>query len=82
MLCWVKMERKVTVWSKQTHCVCNPIHQILINVREYRRGNHNSTIQRNWQQDEEKQSKNTTQYTVCWMPLCGTLMALHKQENI
>ena len=40
-----------------------------INVREYRRGNHNWTIQRNWlqgTQDEEKQNKNTTQY--CWTP--------------
>ena len=33
-----------------------------INVREYRRGNQKWTIQRNWQQDEEKQNKNTTQY--------------------
>jgi hypothetical protein len=27
-----------------------------------RRGNKKWTIQRNWQQDEEKQNKNTTQY--------------------
>jgi phosphoenolpyruvate carboxylase len=27
------------------------------NVREYRRGNQTWTIQRNWQQDEEKQNK-------------------------
>jgi hypothetical protein len=29
--------------------------------REYRRGNKNWTIQRNWQQDKDKQNKNTTQ---------------------
>ena len=34
----------------------------LINVREYRMGNEKLTIQRNWQQDEEKQNQNTTQY--------------------
>jgi hypothetical protein len=30
----------------------------IVNVREYRKGN--KQIKRNWQQDEEKQSKNTT----------------------
>jgi hypothetical protein len=30
-----------------------------INIREYRRGNQKWKIQRNWQQDEEKQSNNT-----------------------
>ena len=34
-----------------------------INVREYRRGNQKRTIQRNWQQDEEKQNKKHN--TVC-----------------
>jgi len=37
----------------------NNMHEV--NVREYRRGNQKWTIQRNWQQGEEKQSKNTTQ---------------------
>ena len=45
-----------------------------MNVIEYRMGNQKRTIQRKWQllkgaQDEEKQSKNTTQYvldiTIC-----------------
>ena len=31
-------------------------------LREYRSGIQKWTIQRNWQQDEEKQNKNTTQY--------------------
>jgi hypothetical protein len=35
-----------------------------INFREYQRDNQKWTIQRNWQQDEEKQSKNTTQYVL------------------
>jgi len=36
---------------------------IRINVREYRRYNPKWTIQRNWQEDEEKQKqKNTTRY--------------------
>ena len=30
-----------------------------INVREYGRGNQQWTIQRNWQQDEEKQNEDT-----------------------
>jgi len=34
------------------------------NVREYRRGDQKWTIQRNRQHDEEKQSKNTTQYVL------------------
>ena len=38
-----------------------------INIREYRRDNQKWTVQRNWQHNnrvhEEKQSKNTTQYT-------------------
>ena len=36
----------------------------MINVREYRRGNQKRTIQRNWQQDEEKKKKNTTPYVL------------------
>ena len=36
----------------------------IVSVREYRRGNETWTIQRNWQQDEQKQSKNTTQYVL------------------
>ena len=48
--------------------------QCPMNVIEYRMGNQKRTIQRKWQllkgaQDEEKQSKNTTQYvldiTIC-----------------
>ena len=35
-----------------------------INAREYRRNKQKWTIQRNWQQDEEKQIKNTTQYVL------------------
>jgi hypothetical protein len=35
-----------------------------INVREYSRDNHKWTIQRNWQQNEEKHSKKTTQYAL------------------
>ena len=35
-----------------------------INVREYRNANDKWTIQRTWQQDEEKQNKNTTQYVL------------------
>jgi hypothetical protein len=35
-----------------------------MNVRKYRRGNQKWTIQRNWQQDEEKQNKNTAQYVL------------------
>ena len=35
-----------------------------MNVRKYRRGNKKWTIQRNWQQDEEKQSKNITQHAL------------------
>ena len=38
------------------------VHCCLINVREYRRGNNKLTIQRNWQQDEDKQNKNTTNH--------------------
>ena len=37
---------------------------VQINVREYRRGNQKWTILKNWQQDEEKQNKNTTQYVL------------------
>jgi hypothetical protein len=37
---------------------------VKINVREYRRGNQKKTIQINWQQDEQKQNKNTTQYVL------------------
>ena len=33
-----------------------------------RRGNKKWTIQRNWQQDEEKQNKNT-QHNMCLIPL-------------
>ena len=50
-------------------------HNLQINARETRRGNQEWTIQRNWQhwghqtQNENKQSKNTTQYlldtTIC-----------------
>jgi hypothetical protein len=36
----------------------------LINFREYRRNNQKWTILRNWQQDEEKQNKKTTQYVL------------------
>ena len=42
-----------------------------IKVTEYRRGKQN---QRNWQQDEEKQNKNTTEYVL------DTIM--HKQIQI
>ena len=35
-----------------------------INDREYRRGNQKWAIQRNWQQDEEKQNKNTTHHVL------------------
>ena len=35
-----------------------------INDREYRRDNQKWTIQRNWEQDEKKQQKNTTQYVL------------------
>ena len=35
-----------------------------INVREYRRVNQKLTIQRNWQQDGEKQNKNKSQYVL------------------
>jgi hypothetical protein len=36
------------------------------NVKKYRRGNQQWTIQRNWQhtQDENKQNKHTTQYVL------------------
>ena len=34
------------------------------NARDNRRGNKKWTIQRNWQQDEDKQNKNTTQYVL------------------
>jgi hypothetical protein len=45
-----------------------------INDREYRRGNQKWAIQRNWQQDEDKQKKNTTQYVL------DTI--IHKQFSI
>jgi len=32
--------------------------------------NHKWTIQRNWQQDEDKQNKNTTQHNMWWTPPC------------
>ena len=34
-----------------------------MNVREYRKGNKKGTIQRNWQQDQEKQNKKHN--TIC-----------------
>jgi hypothetical protein len=46
---------------------------IYINVREYRKDNQKWTIQRNWQQDEEKQSKNTT--------LCVLDTTMRKQKQ-
>ena len=46
----------------------------LINVREYRMGYQKWAIQRNWQQDEDKQKKNTTQYVL------DTI--IHKQSQI
>jgi hypothetical protein len=50
---------------RQYHNVWHYLVQI--HIKEYRRGNQNWTIQRNWQktldtQDEEKQNKNTTHY--------------------
>jgi len=43
-------------------------HRTKINVREYRRGNQEWTIQRHWQhrvhKREEKQTKNTTRYAL------------------
>jgi hypothetical protein len=40
--------------------ILNLLH-IKINIREHRRCNQKWNIQRNWQQDGEKQTKNTTQ---------------------
>jgi hypothetical protein len=40
---------------------------IVVNDREYRRGNQKWTILRNWQhrvQDDDKQNENTTQYAI------------------
>ena len=53
------------------------IHRFEINVREYRRGNKKWTIQKNWEQDKEKQTKTRCRPTdlselvffqVCWPP--------------
>jgi hypothetical protein len=44
------------------------------NVREHRRGNQKWKIQRNWQQDEENQNKNKTQYVLN--------ITMHKQTQI
>jgi hypothetical protein len=38
----------------------------IINVNENRKGNQEWTIQRHWQQDEDKQTK--TQHNMCWTP--------------
>jgi hypothetical protein len=42
-----------------------------INARDYRRGNQNWTIQRNWQHSVHKMKKNQmkTQHNMCWTPL-------------
>ena len=45
-----------------------------LNVREYRKGNQKIIIQRNWQQEKEKQNKNTTQYVLD--------TTIHKQTQI
>jgi len=53
------------------------INIIEINVREYRRWNKKWTIQRNWQQDDEKQNKKHNTIC-CWTPL---YVSKHKQPN-
>ena len=51
-----------------------------INVRKYRRGNQNFTIQRNWQQMVHRTTKNKpkTQHNMCWAPLCASK---HKERE-
>ena len=47
--------------------------RLWINVREYRRGHQNRTIQRNWQHRVHKTTKNKakTQNNMCWTSLCA-----------
>ena len=44
--------------------ICHQSRRLYLYAREYRRGNRKWTIKRNWQQDEDKQNKNTTQYVL------------------
>jgi hypothetical protein len=56
--------------------------KVVKNVREYRRGNHELTIQRNWQYKllKTKKNKNTTQHNICWKPLCTNKHKWRKQN--
>ena len=61
------------------------IKQMQINVREYLRGNQKWTIQKNWQQDEEKQNKNTTQYVLdntIWKNMFWIVFMKKKKDNL
>jgi len=50
------------------------MHNLEINDREYRSGNHKWTIQRNWQHRVYKTTNKTkqtkTQHNMRWTPLC------------
>jgi len=54
---------------------------VYINVREYRRGNQERTIQRNWQHRVHKTKKNKTktqtQNNMRWAPLCANKHKKH-----
>ena len=54
----------IKVWHPQVARSFGCIWIYQINIREYRTSNQKWTIQRNWQQDEEQQTKNTTQYVL------------------
>jgi len=47
------------------------VQKILVNVREYRRGNKKRTIQRKWlhRVHKTKKNKTKTQHNMCWTPL-------------
>ena len=52
------------------------------NVREYREGNHKRTIATQGTQEEEKQNKTKTKYTMCWTSLCEIKHKQRKQDMI
>jgi hypothetical protein len=51
--------RNVVIWVSTSTAYLWYIH-----ARDYRRDKQKRTTQRNWQQDEEKRNKNTTQYVL------------------
>ena len=74
------MEASITILSQEVKQIKNIIDRgciANINDREYRSGNQQWTIQRNWQhrvhKTKKKQSKNTTQYVL------DTTMRKHTQ---